>query len=182
VAPAEILQRARIGSPVGELTLFALAGRLVAVAFEGYGEWALSHLAPRPGREELDVQDVPDPAGAATALGRYFAGELDSLRGVEVDPAGTSFQKRVWAALCRIRPGKTISYADLALKIGQPRASRAVAQASARNPVPIFIPCHRVIGADGFLVGYGGGIAIKGRLLAHEGALKGVVESGDLFA
>ena len=137
--PAPKLLRARIGSPVGELTLLAEGPRLVALAFEGYGEMALSRLARGRGETEaeaaVEVEEVPDPAGTASALASYFAGNLGALRAVEVDPAGTPFQKRVWAALRRIRPGTTVSYADLALKIGQPAACRAVAQACGKNPV-----------------------------------------------
>jgi len=177
--PLELL-RARIGSPVGELTLLAEGNRLVAIGFEGYGERALALLAAHHGGV-VEVADDPDPAGAASALARYFEGELDALRNVPVDPAGTPFQKRVWASLRRIRPGTTISYADLALRIGQPAASRAVAQACGKNPIPIVVPCHRVIGSDGLLVGYGGGLGIKARLLAHEKARPTPVESGDLF-
>ena len=172
------LLRARIASPVGELTLLAEGARLVAIGFEGYGERALALLAAHHGGV-VEVADDPDPAGAASALARYFEGELDALRNVPVDPAGTPFQKRVWASLRRIRPGTTISYADLALKIGQPTACRAVAQASAKNPVPIFVPCHRVIAAAGDLHGYAGGLSRKRRLLEIEGALAD--EGPDLF-
>ncbi len=185
MAPVAILERARVGSPIGELTLFARSGRLVSVAFEGRADEALGHLLRHPvpwgstPEAEVRVEESPDPAGAATALARYFAGELEAIRGVEVDPAGTAFQKRVWAALRRIRPGTTLSYADLALKIGQPTACRAVAQANAKNPVPIFIPCHRVIAARGDLHGYGGGLERKRRLLELEGALAD--EGLDLF-
>src|SRR4029077_4438030 len=83
-------------------------------------------------------------------------------------PAGTSFQQRVWAALIEIPYGQTISYGELAARIGKKSASRAVGLANGSNPLPIVIPCHRVIGANGKLTGYGGGLAIKERLLAHE--------------
>ncbi len=175
------LLRARIASPVGELTLLGEGARLVAIGFEGYGERALAQLAAGLGEGEVEVEDVPDPAGAASALARYFDGELDAPRSVAVDPAGTPFQKRVWETLRHIPPGTTISYGDLALRIGQPTASRAVAQACGKNPVPIVVPCHRVLGSDGLLVGYAGGLMVKARLLAHEKARPAAVESGDLF-
>lgn len=177
MAPVLILQRARIDSPVGELTLFGQCGRVVAIAFAGSAEESLASLLRHrltggaQAEVEVRVEEAADPAGAATALARYFSGELEAIRAVEVDPAGTAFQKRVWAALRRIPAGTTISYADLALKIGQPTAYRAVAQANAKNPVPIVIPCHRVIAASGELHGYGGGPARKRRLLELEGAV-----------
>jgi methylated-DNA-[protein]-cysteine S-methyltransferase len=101
----------------------------------------------------------------------YFEGELQALEDVRVESGATDFQRRVWSALREIPPGRTVSYAELARRIGSPTAVRAVAAANARNPVAIVIPCHRVIGADGGLTGYGGGLDRKRWLLEHEGAL-----------
>jgi methylated-DNA-[protein]-cysteine S-methyltransferase len=111
-----------------------------------------------------------DPAGAASALDRYFGGDLRALDALAVDTGGTPFQQRVWIALRAIPVGTAVSYSALARTIGMPRAVRAVAAANGANPVAIVIPCHRVIGADGSLTGYGGGLARKRWLLAHEGA------------
>src|SRR5690348_10076292 len=97
----------------------------------------------------------------------YFAGELKEFD-VPLAPEGTAFQKNVWRHLCEISYGETISYGELARRIGNPKASRAVGLANGANPIPIVIPCHRVIGSNGKLTGYGGGLPIKEKLLALE--------------
>jgi methylated-DNA-[protein]-cysteine S-methyltransferase len=163
------LQTAHVPSPIGTIHVFALEGALVALALGDDDDWAARALARRFGRYELE--EKKDPAGAARALGRYFGGDLGAIDAVSVDPGGTPFQKRVWAALRKIPAGTTLAYSALAQKLGDPLAVRAVAAANGRNPVGIVIPCHRVIGADGSLVGYGGGLPRKRWLLAHEGAL-----------
>lgn len=101
-------------------------------------------------------------------LEAYFAGDLTAIDALDVDPAGTEFQRQVWAELRRIPAGATISYKELAARIGRPSATRAVGLANGANPVAIVIPCHRVIGANGALTGYGGGLDRKRWLLAHE--------------
>ncbi len=117
-----------------------------------------------------EVEPGPDPHGAAEALLAWLAGDLTALDRVPVDPPGTPFQRAVWAELRRIPAGTTLSYGDLAVRMGDPAATRAVARANAQNPVGLFIPCHRVIGTDGRLTGYAGGLHRKRWLLAHEGA------------
>ncbi|MBY0274228.1 methylated-DNA--[protein]-cysteine S-methyltransferase [Candidatus Binatia bacterium] len=117
---------------------------------------------------------------ASRALESYFAGATTALDGVHVATSGSDFQRRVWRELRAIPAGTTISYAELARRIGQPSAVRAVGLANGQNPVGIVVPCHRVIGSDGSLTGYGGGIARKRWLLTHEGALSAVRE-GALF-
>jgi methylated-DNA-[protein]-cysteine S-methyltransferase len=110
-------------------------------------------------------------AGAAReALGAYFAGRIHALEGLAWESAGTPFQLSVWRALCDIPVGETISYGELARRIGSPRAVRAVGLANGANPIGLIAPCHRVIGADGSLTGYGGGLHRKRWLLRHEGA------------
>lgn len=111
---------------------------------------------------------MPEPVRCA--LTRYFAGVLDALDALAVDPVGTPFQREVWSALRRIPPGTTWSYGALAATIGRPRAVRAVGMANGANPIGVVVPCHRVIGADRSLTGYGGGLARKRWLLTHEGA------------
>jgi methylated-DNA-[protein]-cysteine S-methyltransferase len=101
-------------------------------------------------------------------LRAYFAGKLREFD-VPLRMDGTAFERRVWRALCKIPHGKTVSYRDIARQIGQPTACRAVGLANGRNPIPIIVPCHRVIGADGSLTGYGGGLHTKRWLLALEG-------------
>lgn len=100
-------------------------------------------------------------------LRAYFAGELENFD-LALAPQGTPFQQKVWGELCRIPYGETISYGELAKRIGNPNASRAVGLANGSNPIPIIIPCHRVIGSNGKLTGYGGGLPIKEKLLALE--------------
>jgi methylated-DNA-[protein]-cysteine S-methyltransferase len=100
-------------------------------------------------------------------LRAYFAGKLREFD-LPLAPEGTEFQRKVWSALERIPYGETLSYGELARRIGNPKASRAVGLANGANPIPIIIPCHRVIGSDGTLTGYGGGLAIKEKLLALE--------------
>jgi len=103
-------------------------------------------------------------------LGEYFAATRRDFT-LALRPRGTAFQQRVWTELCRIPYGATISYRELATRLGNPNATRAVARANATNPIPIIVPCHRVIGADGTLTGYGGGLDRKRFLLALEGAM-----------
>lgn len=108
-----------------------------------------------------DLRDVEKQLRA------YFAGELTSFE-VDLDPVGTPFQLRVWEELRKIPYATTVSYADIARAIGKPAAARAVGAANGSNPIPIIVPCHRVIGSDGRLVGYRGGVDIKKRLIALE--------------
>lgn len=109
-------------------------------------------------------------APAMLALRAYFTGELSAIDDLEVETGGTAFQREVWRALRRIPCGRTISYAELARQIGRPSAVRAVGLANGANPVGIVVPCHRVIGTNGALTGYGGGLNRKHWLLMHEGA------------
>ena len=110
-----------------------------------------------------------DPAGASTALDHYFTGDLAALDRLQVEFYGTDFQRRVWTALRAIGAGRTASYLDIASSIGAPSAVRAVGAANGANPIPIVVPCHRIIGTSGALVGYGGGLDRKRWLLEHEG-------------
>lgn len=110
------------------------------------------------------------PATIGQALAGYFAGDLAAIDTVAVATAGTSFQREVWAVLRNIRAGTTLSYGALAQKLGRPKSVRAVGLANSANPIAIVVPCHRVIGADFSLSGYGGGIDRKRWLLTHEGA------------
>jgi methylated-DNA-[protein]-cysteine S-methyltransferase len=161
------IARAEVATPLGTLRIFVVDGVLRAVLFpEEDEEQALARLGltARPLRPERD------PAGVAGRLHAYFAGDLRALDDIPVDPGGTAFAREVRLALRRIPPGETRSYRELAAAVGRPRAVRAVGRANATNPVPIVLPCHRVIGRDGRLVGYGGGIERKAWLLRHEGA------------
>jgi methylated-DNA-[protein]-cysteine S-methyltransferase len=116
----------------------------------------------------LEVGAAPGPL--RTALEAYFAGDIHALTGLAWAAAGTPFQLSVWRTLCEIPVGQTLSYGELARRIGRPKAVRAVGMANGANPVGLVAPCHRVIGADGSLTGYGGGLERKRWLLRHEGA------------
>jgi methylated-DNA-[protein]-cysteine S-methyltransferase len=108
------------------------------------------------------------PLNVKEALGAYFEGELDSLESVRVETGGTAFQRQVWGGLRAIPAGQTVSYGELAARIGREGASRAVGAANGANAIPIVVPCHRVIGADGSLTGFGSGLSRKQWLLDHE--------------
>ena len=147
-----------IESPIGPLRLAADAEGLRQIDFLA-GE-------PRP-LPEAWVRDPARLADVAAQLRAYFTGTLRDFD-LKLAPQGTAFQRGVWSRLCEIPYGATTSYGELARRVGNPKASRAVGLANGRNPIPIVIPCHRVIGSDGSLTGYGGGLAIKERLLALE--------------
>ena len=109
------------------------------------------------------------PAPIRDHLAAYFAGELGAIDAIEIATGGTPFQQKVWRALRKIKPGKTLTYGTLAVRIGEDKAIRAVGAANGANPVSIIVPCHRLIGANGSLIRYGGGIERKRWLLLHEG-------------
>ena len=155
-----------IDSPIGPLRLVAADGALTAIDFSPFGD--------RPGDE---AAEEPVLQQAAAQLAEYFAGERTDFD-LPLAPRGTEFQRAVWMALAGIGYGETISYAQLAQRVGKPTAMRAVGAANGRNPLPIVLPCHRVIGADGALTGFGGGLPTKQFLLELEGALP---KSRDLF-
>ena len=148
-----------IPSPVGELLLAGTESALKEVRFAagGMGD------APNPDRR----RDCRPLREAARQLGEYFAGKRQRFE-LPLAPDGTVFQRKVWAALQAIPYGETRSYGDIAEALGKPKAAMAVGGANGSNPLPILIPCHRVIGADGSLTGYGGGLEIKRFLLELE--------------
>ena len=158
-----------VGSPIGDLTLAAISGRLCLLHYGAADAGVTATLRRWYGNAHIDVH--PDPAGAATALERYFSGEVTALDGIPVELNGTDFQRRVWTALRSVRAGTTVSYSDIARSIGASAAVRAVGAANGANPVALVVPCHRIIGQNGRLTGYGGGLDRKRWLLQHEGAL-----------
>lgn len=119
----------------------------------------------------MTLQPGEAPATIKHSLRRYFAGDIGCLATIEWRVSGTAFQRAVWTALTTIPPGETLSYRGLAARLGQPSAVRAVGAANGANPISVVVPCHRVIGADGSLTGYGGGLRRKQWLLEHEGAV-----------
>jgi O-6-methylguanine DNA methyltransferase len=130
------------------------------------------HERMQRGLAATDSTRAKNPGGITQALEAYFDGELDAIEGLPVVLGGTEFQNSVWRGLLKIPCGETRSYGDLARKIGRPSAVRAVGLANGANPIGIVVPCHRVIGSNGTLTGYGGGIERKRWLLAHEHALE----------
>jgi methylated-DNA-[protein]-cysteine S-methyltransferase len=156
------LEHVTIGSPVGPLTLVAAGGRLAGLYL------AAQRHRPGPAAFGADGDPAAAPfAAAAAQLAAYFAGELTSFD-LPLAPSGTPFQQRVWLALRAIPYARTVSYGELAAGLGAPRASRAVGLANGRNPISIVVPCHRVVGTDGSLTGYGGGLERKRFLLDLE--------------
>jgi len=149
----------QIESPVGKLLLAGDGMRLKLIHFQSGGH------ARTPSADW--VRDAAPFSSAVNQLGEYFAGRRRSFD-LPLAPRGTEFQLIVWAALTRIPYGETLSYGELARRIGRPHASRAVGLANGANPLPIVVPCHRVIGADGSLTGFGGGLDTKRTLLALE--------------
>ncbi len=158
----------RVDSPIGPLTIGARGGRVCILHF-GDRERPVRETLARWYPGEAAARDR-DPAGAASALRAYFAGDLAALDSVAVELNGTEFQRRVWETLRSVRAGTTASYSDIARAIGVPAAVRAVGAANGANPVAIIVPCHRIIGANGSLTGYGGGLSRKRWLLRHETA------------
>jgi methylated-DNA-[protein]-cysteine S-methyltransferase len=160
----------RLASPLGEVLLVAdAAGRLCGLGWTDREDRLLRDLRLCH-RVEPILEATSDPGGLTSALAAYFAGDLRAIDGLAVELGGTPFQRLVWSALRGIPAGTTLTYAALAHRIGRPSATRAVGAANGANPISIVIPCHRLVGADGSLTGYGGGIERKRWLLAHEGA------------
>jgi methylated-DNA-[protein]-cysteine S-methyltransferase len=160
----------RLSTPIGvALLAFDPAGRLRAFYWDDK-EAELLRMLRRQYGKRVSPESGQGPPNAIQALEAYFAGELAALNGIECRTVGTSFQQAVWAALRTIPPGQTLSYGALANRIGAPKAVRAVGLANGSNPIAVVVPCHRVIGANRTLTGYGGGIERKRWLLTHEGA------------
>jgi methylated-DNA-[protein]-cysteine S-methyltransferase len=179
--PALALNRERIPTPAGVVVLLTDAeGAIRALDWDDYEDRMHHFLRLHYGPDGVTLSDAESPTKARAAVKAYFAGDLAALDGLEVATAGTAFQRAVWAALRRIPVGKTVSYGEIAAQIGKPKAVRAVGLANGSNPVGVVVPCHRVIGADGSLTGYGGGLPRKRWLLEHEGArLKAAKEPAD---
>ncbi len=152
-------------TPVGPLKLYFSERGLAALEFAGEGS------APQLQPDSPPPHLQPLIEATKRELTAYFNGALTDFGTLTLAPQGTPFQLRVWQELRRIPRGKTISYGELARRVGNPRASRAVGQANGHNPLPLIVPCHRVIAADGSLGGYSSGLERKSWLLKHEGAM-----------
>jgi methylated-DNA-[protein]-cysteine S-methyltransferase len=152
-----------VGSPIGRLTLCSDGAALTGLYMETPGDQPSVQAA---GREDPELSPLRE---AARQLDQYFSGRLRKFE-LPLQLRGTEFQRRVWNALTTIPFGETRSYSQLARDIGNPSACRAVGLANGRNPIAVIVPCHRVIGADGSLTGFGGGLPRKQWLLRHEGS------------
>lgn len=155
-------QLAVISTPIGRLLLVGDTNYLRQVLFESQISSGQAHQTKLP--------KIGPIALAAAQLAAYFRQELQTFD-VPLNPMGTDFQRRVWDELQRIPYGQTVSYNDIAARINSPQAVRAVGAANGKNSIPIIIPCHRVIGSNGSLTGFGGGLEVKRKLLALEGVL-----------
>ncbi|MGL9720453.1 methylated-DNA--[protein]-cysteine S-methyltransferase [Symbiopectobacterium sp.] len=161
-----------LSTPLGDLLIIAdEQQRLRAVEWKEYEEGLYHLLARRYKNDPFELTEAVNPGGLTQALARYFAGDLQAIDTLAVASLGTAFQQRVWQELRKIPCGTTITYGELAARLGSPTASRAVGMANGSNPVSIVVPCHCVIGANGALTGYAGGVQRKAWLLAHEGAI-----------
>jgi methylated-DNA-[protein]-cysteine S-methyltransferase len=150
-----------VDSPVGRIVLMASGGRLTGLRFDSQG------ARPLVATEDAHGPTSDVLADAALQLEEYFAGNRTRFD-LPLARAGTAFEEEVWARVEQIPYGTTVSYGELAMRIGRPGAARAVGRANAHNPLPLFVPCHRVIGASGSLTGYGGGLETKRYVLALE--------------
>ena len=168
----------RIETPIGPMVLMARDATLLLLEFEDATDRVEREMRKRFGAVEHQAAD--DPFGLSTRVEAYFAGDLSAIEGIETDGGGTEFQRLVWVELKRIPCGVTISYGELATRLGDKNAMRAVGLANGRNPISIVVPCHRVIGADGSMTGYGGGVERKVWLLEHEG-VRTAPKQGKLF-
>lgn len=158
-------------TPIGPLTIVVEQGAVRAIRFADQGR---AVLRDEDGTITVDPARPTDPvlADAVHQLREYFAGERTAFE-VPCEPAGTEFQRRAWRALIDVPYGHTTTYGAQATRLGNPNAVRAVGAANGANPIPIIIPCHRIVGADGRLTGFGGGLPAKAWLLDHEQRVSG---------
>ncbi len=175
------LRLGRLSSPIGTLLLVTDAeDALRALHFADYE--ARLHRLLRLHYRAYALEDGPAPATVAQALTYYFRGDLSAIAMIRVATGGTAFQRGVWAALRGTAAGGTTTYGQLAVGLGRGTAARAVGLANGANPVAIVVPCHRVIGANGALTGYGGGLGRKRWLLDHEHRYAGSAQAGRIAA
>jgi len=159
----ETINMIETDSPIGRFRIYAKSGKLYRIILPG------SVYVPEE-RLNVEAGELSNPVFSEVInyLNNYFNGEL-LVWDIKQIPSGSDFYKRVWQQLVKVPFGKTISYGELAARAGSPRAARAVGSAMANNPIPILVPCHRVITSDGKLGGFGGGLDMKRWLLKHEG-------------
>lgn len=169
----------RLRTPIGELVLLAdERGALRALDWADHEARLHRLLRLHYGAGGFTVRVARDPGGLTSALAAYFEGDVERVAAIRVETGGTPFQRAVWAALREIPCGKTVSYGAVAQRIGRPTAVRAVGLANGANPVGIVVPCHRVVGGNGRLTGYAGGLERKSWLLTHESRYRPSVLAG----
>ena len=160
-----MIRYARFASPLGPMYATAEDDGITHVEFVG------AKYAPEESPDWLEDPHAPDLAACGAQLAEYFAGKRTEFD-LRVAPRGSEFQQRVWKEIARVPFGETISYAELARRAGAPGQARAAGAATGRNPVSLVIPCHRIVGSDGSLTGYAGGLERKRELLELEGVLQ----------
>jgi methylated-DNA-[protein]-cysteine S-methyltransferase len=159
----------RLDTPIGIMLIITdVEGNLRATDWDDHEPRMQTLFTRQYGKKGFTLEEAPAPPNVTCALRQYFAGEVTAIDALPVKTAGTPFQREVWKALRKIPCGTTTSYGELAAQIGRPAAVRAVGLANGANPVGLVVPCHRVIGSDGTLTGYGGGLHRKSWLLRHE--------------
>jgi len=157
----------KIASPLGVLLLVSDSERLCALDYADYESRMLKLLRARYG--QIRLREAKNPGGVSEVLRTYLKGNIACIDSIAVNTGGTPFQQQVWQALRAIPPGTVLTYGQLARRLGRPKAYRAVGMTNALNPIAIVVPCHRLVGANGALTGYAGGLERKHWLLAHEG-------------
>ncbi len=169
-SPPALLWMDHFATPIGEMVL--VANEKFQLCLAGFTEGhprAEKQVQTYTCSARYSLQPAIDPGGLCSAFLAYFAGEIDAVSSLQIADRGTEFQQKVWTCLRTIPTGETRSYGELANTIGNPKACRAVGMANGKNTICIAVPCHRVIGANGSLTGYAGGIERKTWLLTHEG-------------
>jgi methylated-DNA-[protein]-cysteine S-methyltransferase len=167
--PAPEFMLDHLASPIGEIVLLTDdRGRLRALAWQEHEQRLRKLLSSQYRTTGIQIVEGRAPAAVRTPLTQYFRGNVKAVDEIAVATAGTAFQRAVWRALRRIPAGKTSTYGKLAALIGRPEAVRAVGFANGANPISVVIPCHRLIGSNGSLTGYGGGLERKRWLIEHE--------------
>ena len=152
---------------IGPIHMVADDGRLLALEFGDVEHRLMPMLRARFGKEPM-LEPANDLGETTSAIRAYFEGDLAALHAIDVDGGGTDFQRQAWEALRAVPPGETRTYGQMAAVLGKPNAARAIGMANALNPISLVVPCHRLVGSDGALTGYGGGVERKRWLLEHE--------------
>lgn len=152
---------------ISPMHMVADGDRLIALEFGDVEHRLMPMLRARFG-VGVELRRIQELGGISPLIRAYFNGDVNAIDGIDTDGGGTDFQHRAWAALRTIPPGETRSYGEMAAALGKPNAARAIGSANALNPISLVVPCHRLVGSNGALTGYGGGVKRKRWLLEHE--------------